>query len=229
MDPITGYLATLLLSAGAIVCIRGAVTLADERARGTLEPLWMAQIEPTALVQSKLLAILRSVAWILLAIAVLAAFGYPERMKTPGVWGHVIAFAEALAVASAHAFVLASLSLAISAYTSSTRWALVMGIVALISFDVGTLIVSIGLSSFLPSRAFMFVVAANPVFQVSVVSAHITGFSIGVSVPMLFSVVLTEVAIGLSAISLAMRRMERDLPDLKQLKSTKELARSRSV
>jgi hypothetical protein len=212
LDSINGYLATLALAAGMATGVRGAVTLADERARDTLEPLWLAGIEPAELVRSKLGAIFRPILPIVPLFGILACLGYCKRIDGLIEWPVWFAIAEAVAIAFVHPFLAAGLSLAASAHASSTRGALFLGMASLIGLDLGTLIAGVGLSPFLPESISQFLVVASPIYQVSVMATHATRFPATVSVSMLLGVLATEFAIGLAAVGLAMVRMERELP-----------------
>ena len=67
-----GFLVILTLAAGVVVGLRSAVTLVDERVRGTLELLRLVGVAPAVLIRSKLAAILRPALVMMPVIAVIA-------------------------------------------------------------------------------------------------------------------------------------------------------------
>ncbi len=204
-----GLLLALMLASGAVVALRGAVTLVDERGRRTLEPLFLAGVEPMELIRSKLSAIFRPV-WIIVPFVILfAAIGYGDRLGylSPASWLGAMASA---AIVLIYSFSVAAACLVCSAWASSTRTAMIAGLGLLIAATLGTALVGLGLSPLLPEKLGLIAAAASPVLQISIIGHFVTGHHSAISVPMLIGVLLGELAVGLAALALAIRRLERE-------------------
>ncbi|MDR3618554.1 MAG: ABC transporter permease subunit [Paludisphaera borealis] len=206
---INGLLVTLLLASGCAVGLRAAVTLVDERARGTIEPLFLAGVEPMELVRSKLLAIFRPLTPALALAGFFAGIGYGELVGyfAPATW---LGTAGVLLIVLAYSLLIAGLALAFSSFARSTRTALLAGVGVLIASSVGTLIFGVGLSPLLPERVGLVIATANPIMQVSTVGHAVTGHHSPIKIPMLLGVLSAELAVGLAAIALAAWRLERE-------------------
>ena len=76
-----GCLVILTLAGGVLVGLRSAVTLVDERVRGTLELLLVEGVEPAAMIRSKLAAILAPSLALTPLIAVVALLGHLDDLK----------------------------------------------------------------------------------------------------------------------------------------------------
>ncbi len=104
----------------------------------------------------------------------------------------------------------AGLALSCSSLVRSTRSALLAWVGLLIANILGTLLVGVGLSPQLPERVSRILATASPIMQISIVHHEVTGHNDGINVPMLLGVLAAELALGLSAIALAVRRLERE-------------------
>jgi hypothetical protein len=198
-----------MLAAGAVVALRGAVTLVDERSRRTLEPLFLAGVEPMELIRSNLSAIFRPV-WIIVPFVILfAAIGFGDRLGYHSAAAWLGAMATA-AIVLIYSFWVAASCLVCSAWAASTRTAMIAGLGLLIAATLGTALVGLGLSPFLPEKLGLIAAAASPVLQVSIIGHFVTGHHSAISVPMLIGVLLGELAVGLAALALAIRRLERE-------------------
>ena len=142
-----GFLVILMLASGVVVGLRCAVTLADERTRQTLEALWLAGIEPTRLIRSKLKAIFRPVWMITACVIFFAAVGYGRLAAPSACFG----LAGSVVVVLAYTFLIAALSLACSACAASTRTALLTGLALLVGDTLGTILVGVGACA-IPAR-----------------------------------------------------------------------------
>ena len=192
-----GFLVILMLASGVVVGLRCAVTLADERTRQTLEALWLAGIEPTRLIRSKLKAIFRPVWMITACVIFFAAVGYGRLAAPSACFG----LAGSVVVVLAYTFLIAALSLACSACAASTRTALLTGLALLVGDTLGTILVGVGAAPFLPESASRLLAAANPIMQLSVVQNAATGHDTGISVSLLLGVLAGEVAVSLAGMA----------------------------
>ena len=148
-----GYLLTLTLAAGVVVGLRSAVTLVDERVRGTLELLRLVGVEPAAMIRSKLAAILTPAFVLMAVIAVIAFLSYGEVFDdfvAPRAW---LGAAGNVAVALAHVLLVAAMSLLISAHARSSRVALLLEVVLLFVITLGPMMLIVGASPFLPESS----------------------------------------------------------------------------
>jgi ABC-type Na+ efflux pump permease subunit len=204
-----GLLIASMLASGVVVGLRAAVTLADERKRRTLEPLFLADIEPIDLIRSKLAAIARPLRLVIPLVAACAAAGYGDRVGylNPAAW---LGAAAAAAIVLSTCFLIAALSVACSAWMGSVRTALIAGAGILVAINLGTILVGIGLAPFLPDRAGRIAATASPLMQFSIVQHAVTGHHSLLGVRMLLGVLAGEFAIGLVALAAATWRLERE-------------------
>jgi ABC-type Na+ efflux pump permease subunit len=202
-----GLLITMMLASVVSMGLRGAVTLADERKRRTLEPLFLADVEPIELIRSKLAAIFRPLKLLVPLVIVFAGVGYGERVGylNPAPW--LGAAAAALIVLSS-CFLITSLTTACSAWMESPRTALVAGVGVLIAHTLGTILVGVGLAPLLPERLGLILATASPLIQFSVVQHAVTGHHSVLSVRTLLGVLAAELAVGLAALAAAAWRLE---------------------
>lgn len=198
---VNGYLVTLVVASGVAVGLRASVTLVEERARGTLDLLRLAGIEPSEMIRSKLAAILAPALWTAPALAALAALGYgdlPGRAFAPRAW---VGAAGVVAVSLAFTFLVAAISLRISARARSTRVALCLELVLLFALLAGTLGLAISLPSGLPAAISPALAACSPIYQVSLVGAYAARSPSTVGIPMLLGVLGAECVVGLVAVA----------------------------
>ncbi|WP_165228212.1 DUF1559 family PulG-like putative transporter [Aquisphaera insulae] len=187
-----GVLLILTLAPAVAAGLRCSVTLVDERARGTLDLLLMAGLEGADLVRSKLAAILAPLAMtvpLAAASAVFAFSAHPRGLLARRPW---VGAAEAALVAAATTLATVGPSLLISATARSTRRALVLGLLLLAWIAAGPLVVLIAAPPGLPAPAAQAIASFDPIYQVSAVGAHGTGFLFPVSTPMLLAVLGVE-------------------------------------
>jgi len=200
-------LSMLLLASGVATGMRASVTLVDEKARRTIEPLFLAGIEPIELIRCNLVAIFRPLALVLLLALIVAGLGYGELVGylTRAAW---LGAAGVVLIVLAFNLLIAGLTLTCSSLARSPRTALLAGVGLLIADILGTMLVGVGLSLQLPEPVGRILATTSPIMQISIVHHAVTGHHDMINIPMLLGVLSAELALGLAAIALAAWRLE---------------------
>ncbi|QEH34956.1 ABC-2 family transporter protein [Aquisphaera giovannonii] len=206
-----GVLLTLTLAPAAAVGLRCSATLADERARGTLDLLLMAGRDGPGLVRSKLAAILAPMGVTVPLATAYALFAFsagPRGLVATEPW---LGAGEAALVIAVTALAAAGPSLLASATARTTRRALALGLLWLAWLAAGPLVLLLAAPPRLAEPAAQAIAASGPIYQVSAVGAHGTRFRFPVGSRMLLGVLAAEACLAWASL-LAAGRMYARIP-----------------
>ena len=207
-DNTFGLMQIMVAVAATAVCLRASHTIADERARGMIEPLQLAGVGPGELAWSKHLGILLGTLAPLATVLALALVGLGllrGRLGDASIWlGSLGLFGAGLL----YLHMLAALCLYVSSRARSSQAAFVLGGIILLSTYFGAALLP-AVSFLIPDPIPVILAALSPPILASAVMAHATGAPTFLTLGQIAGLMGFELILGVAALGLTTWRMQR--------------------
>ncbi len=216
VDLSPGYQHVLIYAGMPLLCLRASVTIADERRRGTLEPLFLAGIGPAALVWSKLKGALRPAVPLTATVTILWLADVGTLIggfTNPRLWWDGLAV---LAAVGAGYFLAVSLGLLASACAPSPRAALIAGLALLVAWDTAPQVISRIVELVWPEMpldtqiALAYLIGGTPDGHLNILRSHVGRFPPCYPASWAVSWILVATLAGLAALAIAILQASRE-------------------